>query len=115
MRPNDTPENHADSGSPEFGASSPARWLTREEIAAQYPISASTLARIPKEVLNHGMVGKSAVYERRDVEQLFERIKGSSLKDLVDASKRGRTDSAKDQGSETPRKRGRPKNPVIVP
>jgi len=61
------------------------RWVTREEIVEHFPISASMLARIPRALLDFGYVGKNAVYDVLDVDALFERLKGTSLKALIES------------------------------
>jgi len=59
------------------------RWVTRDWVIAHFPIARSTFSRIPRKVLNYGKVGKSAIYDRFEVEHLFLRLKGTSLKALI--------------------------------
>jgi len=76
------------------------QWLSRADIVAEWPISYCTLASIPQSLLPRADIGKSAAYDRADVEALFAKLKGRSLADLV------REASA---SQATNRRRGRPR------
>lgn len=59
------------------------RWLTRQEVIEEFPVAYSTLAAVPAAVLPCIPLGKSRVYDRFDLEPLFERLKSIRLADLT--------------------------------
>ncbi|MGE5502442.1 MAG: hypothetical protein ACM3W4_11010 [Ignavibacteriales bacterium] len=59
------------------------RWLTRQDIVAEWPISYNKLASIPPSVLPCVSTGKSKSYDRVDVDALFERLKIKHLSVLI--------------------------------
>ncbi len=75
------------------------RWLTRADVCAEYPISYCVLASLPPSLLPSGESGKSAVYDRADVDALFNRLKGRRLADLI----------AEAEAAHPRRPRGRPR------
>jgi len=75
------------------------QWLSRADIVAEWPISYCALANIPQSLLPRADIGKSAAYDRVDVEALFARLKGRRLADLI----------AEAAPTATSRRRGRPR------
>lgn len=97
MRP-----EHGGARRPRLRPAAERRWLTRQDVIAEWPIAYSTLAEIPQSILPCARVGKSTLYDRADLEALFVRLKTTSLSEMI-----------KDTAARPRRRRGRPpKRPV---
>lgn len=88
---------------PDLTAPAERQFLTRREVASEYPISLSSLAHMALKGLGpaYSIVGKKAVYTRKAVEDWIAQRQ-------VDLSERR---AARQQGK--PRPRGRPPKPAV--
>ena len=68
------------------------KYLTRRQVALEYPIRFSTLAHLASRGAGpaYAVIGKRAVYLRQDIEEWLESKKMAPIKNRLQQRKRGR-------------------------